>query len=90
MKIEFDYEKSEKNRHQRQLSFEEAINFEWETALVTQDVRKNYPEERYIAMGFLYDRLHIICFTPIQNGVRIISFRKANQREVKKYEKVIN
>jgi uncharacterized DUF497 family protein len=31
-------------------------------------------------------RLHVICFTPIDGGVRIISFRKANRREVRYYE----
>ncbi|MCW9733807.1 hypothetical protein L5B97_10105 [Avibacterium sp. 20-15] len=31
-------------------------------------------------------RLHILVFTPIKTGIRVISFRKANAREVKKYE----
>lgn len=90
MEFEFDYHKSEKNRRERQLDFEEAANFEWDTAFVIQDTRKDYSEKRYIAMGFLHERLHIICFTPIKNGIRIISFRKANKREVKRYEEIIN
>ncbi|MBS0349815.1 MAG: BrnT family toxin [Proteobacteria bacterium] len=40
-----------------------------------------------VAVGFLGNRLHVLCFTPRKNGVRIISFRKANAREVKRYEK---
>ena len=64
-----------------------AKDFEWETALYIEDDRKDYPEKRFIAFGFLNHRLHVICFTLIKDGVRIISFRKANAREVKRYEK---
>ncbi len=46
----------------------------------------DYPETRIIALGFLGERLHVICFTPIDGGARIISFRKANRREVRYYE----
>lgn len=86
MKIEFDTNKSIKNEYERKLSFSLVTEFEWETALVTQDLRKNYPEPRYIASGFIDGRLHILCFTPIKDGIRVISFRKANPREVRNYE----
>jgi uncharacterized DUF497 family protein len=46
----------------------------------------DYPETRIIALGFMGVRLHVICFTPIDGGVGIISFRKANKREVRYYE----
>lgn len=49
-------------------------------------MRKAYPEVRYVAVGFLDSRLHVLCFTPIAGGIRVISFRKANQREVRDYE----
>ncbi|OAI46483.1 hypothetical protein AYO45_01695 [Gammaproteobacteria bacterium SCGC AG-212-F23] len=86
MKIDYDLKKSNKNKRERDLSFEQAIDFDWETALYIEDVRKLYPERRFVAMGYLEDRLHVICFTPIKGGVRVISFRKANSREVKRYE----
>lgn len=38
------------------------------------------------AIGFLRRRLHVLCFTPIDAGIRVISFRKANNREIKAYE----
>lgn len=50
-------------------------------------MRHIYPERRFVAMGYLEERLHVLCFTPILDGVRVISFRKANSREVKRYEK---
>ncbi len=89
MEIEFDLKKSNKNLEERDLPFDLAKSFEWESALYIEDDRKDYPEKRFIALGFLNNRLHVICFTPIKDGVRIISFRKANAREVKRYEKEI-
>ena len=90
MKIEFDLKKSHKNLIERSLPFDQVSEFDWETARYTEDVRNDYPENRYVAVGYLDERLHVVCFTPIDGGVRIISFRKANAREVKHYEKIIN
>jgi uncharacterized DUF497 family protein len=87
MKITFDPEKSNKNNRERGLLFDRAIDFDWETAVYSEDVRYFYSEQRFIAMGYLEKRLHVLCFTPIKDGVRVISFRKANLREVKRYEK---
>jgi uncharacterized DUF497 family protein len=86
MKIAFDPAKSERNTKSRSLPFDRAVDFDWETAIYYEDEREDYPETRIIAMGFLDVRLHVICFTPIDAGVRIISFRKANRREVRYYE----
>ena len=86
MKIEFDPEKSKRNVHDRGLPFESVVDFDWETATYAEDCRHDYPEQRFVAIGYLNGRLHVVCFTPIQGGVRIISFRKANPREVKRYE----
>ena len=87
MKIEFDPAKSKKNAGSRGLPFELAETFEWEMAVFYEDSRSDYGETRIVALGFLEQRLHVICFTPIDGGVRIISFRKANKREVRYYEK---
>jgi uncharacterized DUF497 family protein len=86
MKIEFDPQKSKKNEENRGLPFDLTADFEWETAVYTEDLRHDYSEQRFVAMGYLDERVHIICFTPIEDGVRIISFRKANIREIKHYE----
>ncbi len=86
MKIEFDSNKNEKNIQTRGISFEGAAEFDWDTAIFFEDDRREYPETRIIALGFMGERLHVICFTPINGGIRIISFRKANKREVRYYE----
>jgi uncharacterized DUF497 family protein len=87
MKIEFDSNKNERNVKIRGISFELAAEFDWDTAIYYKDDRKEYPESRIIALGFLNGRLHVMCFTPIVGGVRVINFRKANKREVSYYEK---
>jgi len=89
MKIDFDPAKSEKNSRERGLPFERAAEFNWENAMYVEDTRNPYPERRFVAAGYLDNRLHILCFTPISGGVRIISFRKANEREAKNYGKTI-
>ncbi|MBI3418964.1 MAG: BrnT family toxin [Proteobacteria bacterium] len=85
MKIVFDPRKSERNRRQRGLPFDDTADFDWETAIYREDTRKPYPESRFLALGFLDERLHALCFTPTAEGIRIISFRKANAREVRRY-----
>jgi uncharacterized DUF497 family protein len=87
MKIEFDPAKSEKNARERGLLFSLLEEFEWESAVFLEDARFPYPEARFTALGFIGERLHVVCFTPIADGIRVISFRKANEREVRRYEK---
>lgn len=88
MKIDYDPNKNQRNIEERQLSFDDVQYFHWTTAIIEPDLRKTYPEPRYLATGFvgLTERLHILVFTPIPDGIRVISFRKANKREMKYYE----
>lgn len=88
MKIDFDPIKNAKNIADRDLPFQRAEAFDFASAVIRQDVRKPYPEVRLVAFGFLGERLHVLCFTPIVEGIRIISFRKANAKERKDYENV--
>ena len=87
MKIEFDPAKNQRNIEERQLSFERAAEFDFETAIYLIDNRRDYKETRWIAAGYLGKRLHMLCFTEIKGGIRVISFRKANQREANAYGK---
>lgn len=87
MLIDFDPAKNNANVAGRGLSFNRASDFDFDTAIIWEDQRKPYLETRYVAVGFLDARLHVLCFTPVENGIRVISFRKANTREVKDYEK---
>lgn len=86
MRIDFDPDKNAKNIMERSLSFERAAEFDFETAQFTIDNRRDYGETRYRALGFIDHRLHALVFVEIVGGIRVISFRKANKREVKRYE----
>ena len=54
--------------------------------LIQADTRHSYGEERYRLMGKIEQRLFVVVYTPRRGVIRIISARKANQREVKHYE----
>ncbi len=87
MDITFDPEKNKRNIAERELPFERAKDFDFETALFEVDNRHDYGEVRYRALGFLDRRLHALVFVETERGIRVISFRKANSREIKRYEK---
>ncbi len=86
MHIAFDTRKNDANIRDRGLSFERAASFDFETAIFQQDTRRDYGEVRFRALGYLEARLHALVFTETGAGIRVISFRKANQREVMLYE----
>ncbi len=86
MRIEFDTDKNERNIRDRCLSFERAHEFDFEAAIYVVDNRLDYGEIRIRALGYLDQRLHALVFVEISGGIRIISFRKANRREVVLYE----
>jgi uncharacterized DUF497 family protein len=86
MIISYDPDKSARNQAERGLPFDLVAGFEWSTAVVIEDVRKDYGEQRFRVLGYIGERLHALVFTPRGDAVHVISLRKANVREVKKYE----
>ena len=51
------------------------------STLTVEDDRQNYGEGRFITIGFLDGRMVILVWTPRSGTRRIISMRKANERE---------
>jgi uncharacterized DUF497 family protein len=86
MKIEFDSHKDAENTRKHGVSLALAEEFDETMALILVDDRKAYGETRYRAFVPLPVRLHVIVYTRRQDGIRIISLRKANKRERKYYE----
>ena len=86
MTIVYDPGKNEKNIALRDISFDQASEFDWSRALIVEDKRRDYREQRFQAFGFINERLHILVFTPRGEDTHVISLRKANKREVKRYE----
>lgn len=87
MDISFDPVKSARNAAERGLPFDLAAEFDFQTAVIEEDTRRAYPERRFVALGWRDERLHVLCFTPTPGGIRVISFRKANAREERRYER---
>jgi uncharacterized DUF497 family protein len=84
--ISFDSAKNERNVAIRGISFERAVAFEWDSALIVEDTRKDYGERRFQALGLIDGRLHVLVFTPRAGKTHVISLRKANGREERRYE----
>ena len=50
-----------------------------------EDARFHYSERRYTSIGIFNGQEVVIVYTEIDNGVRIISFRKATHQERKTF-----
>ena len=85
MKIAFDPAKDVTNQAKHGVSLILAEQFDWETALIWKDERKDYGEDRMLALALMGSRLYSVAFVDRRNMRRIISLRKANSREVKRY-----
>jgi uncharacterized DUF497 family protein len=83
--ISYDPGKNERNIRERGLSFERAADFDFTTAVFNTEIRKG--ETRRVAVGYLDKRLHLLCYTLTPDGIRVISFRKTNTKEAKRYGK---
>jgi uncharacterized DUF497 family protein len=87
MQIEFDATKDAANQRKHGVSLAVAADLDWDSALVWQDSRKAYGEERQSALALLQcqGRLYFVAFVDRGDMRRVISLRKANAREVKDY-----
>ena len=86
MRLTFDPAKNARNIAERGLSFERVAELDWETAVSEEDTRKDYGETRIQVLAFLGKRLHAAVITVRGDALHVISFRKANRKEVKWYE----
>ena len=86
MAVTFDPGKNAKNIAERGLSFERVADLDWDTAVIVVDTRRDYGEPRLRVMS-LDGVLHAAVVTPCGGELRVISFRRANRREVRLYGK---
>ena len=85
MEIEFDNSKRKQNLKNHGIDFKDAQSFDWDNAIEYIDGRKNYGELRIIAVGDFLDRLTVMVYTVRNGNRRLISWRKANNREVENH-----
>ena len=82
MIIEFDPRKNARNILERGLSFERVAEIDLASAYLLEDKRKDDGETRYIALCYLDRRLHVLCFSEINDGIRVIvSAEPTNERQ---------
>ncbi len=87
MRIEYDHDKAVQNLVKHRLLFDGVFLLDWDHALIWQDCRKDYGERRMNALADLYGRLYAVVFVfKGSDTLRVISFRKANKRERKKFD----
>jgi uncharacterized protein len=87
MEFEWDDAKSEACFLERGFDFEFAAQAFFDPKHRTMpDTRRAYGEDRFQLTGRIDGRVFVVVYTPRARRVRIISARKANAREVLKYE----
>jgi uncharacterized DUF497 family protein len=85
MEYEWDDEKAKLNKAKHGVVFDAAHLFQFGSAKIIVDDRKDYGEERLIGLGLIGERVFVIVFTERGSARRVITLRKANKREIKSY-----
>ncbi|MBI1263572.1 MAG: BrnT family toxin [Alphaproteobacteria bacterium] len=87
LKLEYDPEKDDANRDKHGVSLGFALEVLADRNRVdVLDTRFDYGEERFVTYGFAQGRVWVCVYAPRQDAVRIISVRKANEREIHRYD----
>jgi uncharacterized DUF497 family protein len=86
MIIAFDPAKDLINREKHGISLLAAEFADWDNAWEWQDTRKDYGENRRVALAMIGERLYTIVYVERDGCKRIISLRKSNDREWRFYE----
>lgn len=84
--FEWDAEKAAANLDKHNVSFEQAIGaFRDPFALEFVDDRADYGEDRYVLIGMTDERILTVVHTMRDDRIRIISARRAEPHERKRY-----
>ena len=86
MEFEWDAGKDARNRAQKGIGLSDAARLDWHIAVREVDDRRDYGEVRVRAYVTLERRLYVCVYTMRGTVLRVISLRKANSREERRYE----
>jgi uncharacterized DUF497 family protein len=85
-RFKWDDAKAARNLASHGVSFEAArLAFDDAFAVVREDRRQDYGEERFILLGMVQDHLLVVSYAMRGERVRIISARLAEPRERRRY-----
>jgi uncharacterized DUF497 family protein len=90
VKLEWDDKKRNRAVAERGLDFADIARVDWDIAFTVEDTRVDYAEARFVTMAPINDRLCVFAWCWRGEALRVISLRKANERERDKYEKAIH
>lgn len=85
MAIVYDADKRWKTLQERGLDFRDCDKVFHGRHMTIEDDRVDYGETRYFTVGLLQDRMVIVVWTWRGEDRRVISMRKANDREQRAY-----
>ena len=85
MEFEWDESKRALNLAKHGLDFADVAGLDWASARVERDLRFDYGEERFIAVGQFGGDVLAVALTFRGNAVRVVSFRPASRRERRSY-----
>jgi uncharacterized DUF497 family protein len=87
MEFEWDEAKRQANITKHDVDFLEAMELLADAPVMLDDSRKDYGERRCQAVGSGDGKMLVVIFTIREGSFRIISARRANSRERRKYAK---
>ena len=91
MLFEWDSRKAAQNVTKHAVPFEFAARvFLDPHRLDAEDTRRDYSEERRLTLGRIEGRLFAVAYTPRGPVIRMISARKANEREQRNYDEALS
>ncbi|QWE05143.1 BrnT family toxin [Polynucleobacter sp. JS-JIR-II-50] len=90
MKFTYDSAKNDLNLSKHGPPLSDAKLLDWNASYNWVDQRKDYGEERRIALIPNNQRVYCVVYVESKIAIRIISLRKANAREVNFYEEKTN
>lgn len=86
MGFQWDPVKSAANEAKHGISFDQAAQIFRARTLKRVDARRDYREERFVALGVYDGEVLCVVFTERDGDIRLISARKASRHERKAYE----
>ncbi|MDR2724532.1 MAG: BrnT family toxin [Candidatus Adiutrix sp.] len=86
MNFEWDENKCCQNLKKHGVDFGEAALVVASAPVILEDDRRDYGEPRYLAFGEMEGLLFVVSFTFREEAIRLISARRGNIRERKRYE----
>ena len=82
----WDLNKAASNLAKHGVSFDRVEAFDWEVALVTASLKHAGGEPRLLAFSPIGNRLYALAYSIETRSVRVISLRRASNKEIIAYE----